>query len=92
MPSTSASVAIMILLYRNPSIPSSTFNAACNKLNSSFSYTTLRVRPYEFSGLPRRLKTAWVSTFRLFVIEPVAESPSVIKMLDSSRLSPLESL
>lgn len=36
IPSTSASVAITILLYRNPSSPSSMFKACCSKLNSSF--------------------------------------------------------
>ena len=33
-------------------------------------------------GFPRRLKTAWVSTFRTLVIDPLAESPSVINMVD----------
>ena len=33
----------------------------------------------ELSGLPRRLNTAWVSTFLDFVIEPLALSPSVIE-------------
>ena len=37
IPSTSASVAKTILLYRKSSIPCSMFNADCNKLNSSFS-------------------------------------------------------
>ena len=37
IPSTSASVAIMMLLYLRSSILSSILRAACNKLNSSFS-------------------------------------------------------
>ena len=35
IPSTSASVAITMLLYLSPSIPFSIFKACCNKLNSS---------------------------------------------------------
>lgn len=42
-------------------------------------------RPYVFRGLPLRLKTAWVSTFLALVMEPEAESPSVINRVDSSR-------
>jgi hypothetical protein len=32
-----------------------------------------------------RLNTAWVLTSRALVMEPDAESPSVMKMLESSR-------
>lgn len=67
------------------------FNAACSKLNSSFSYTIFFVSPKLFNGLPRRLKTACRFGSRLFVIEPLAESPSVMKMQLSSRLSPFVS-
>ncbi len=56
------------------------FRADCRQLNSSFSYTTDLLSPYEFSGLPRSEKTAWVRTSRLLVILPDAESPSVMKM------------
>ena len=83
IPSTSASVAIMTLLYRKFSNPSSIFKAACNKLNSSFSYTTFLVNPYAFKGFPRKLNTACVLTSLDLVIDPLAESPSVIKMDDS---------
>ena len=41
------------------------------------------------SGLPLSVKIAWVSTSRAWIIEPPAESPSVRKMLDSSRLGVL---
>ncbi len=40
-----------------------------------------------FSGLPRSENTAWVATSRILVIEPLAESPSVMKSDVSSRLS-----
>ena len=48
----------------------------------------IRRFPKEFNGLPRRLNTAWVLTSRLLVMEPLAESPSVIKIQESSS-SPL---
>ena len=92
IPSTSASVAMMMLLYRRSSMPSSILSACCKRLNSSFSYTTFLVSPKELSGLPRRLNTAWVSTSRDFVIDPLAESPSVIKMVLSNCLAIYSSL
>ena len=64
-------------------MPSSIFNAACNKLNSSFSYTIFLVNPNEFKGFPLKEKTAWVLMSRVFVIDPDAESPSVIKIVES---------
>src|SRR5574343_1856004 len=67
-------------------------NAACNKLNSSFSYTIFFVIPYEFNGFPRKLKTAWVFTSRDLVIEPEAESPSVINKVLSKLLGFLASV
>ena len=92
MPSTSASVATITLLYLNVSSPSSISSAACSKLNSSFSYTTFLVSPYELSGLPRSENTACVFTSRLLVILPLAESPSVIKIELSSLRSFFASL
>ena len=71
-----------MLLYLSPSSPSSILSACCKRLNSSFSYTTFLVRPNALSGLPRKLNTAWVSTFLDFVILPLALSPSVIKMVE----------
>ena len=68
-------------------MPCSIFNAACKRLNSSFSYTTFLVRPYEFKGFPRNEKTAWVFISRVLVIDPDAESPSVIKSVESPRFS-----
>ncbi len=85
MPSTSASVAITTLLYRNVSNPSSISKAACNRLNSSFSYTTFLVSPKQFKGFPFKLNTACVCTSLTFVIEPLAESPSQINKVDSKR-------
>ena len=43
--------------------------------------------PYEFSGFPRRENTACVSALRTLVIVPEAESPSVMKIAESSRRS-----
>ena len=83
MPSTSASVAITILLYLKLSKESSISRACCNKLNSSFSYTIFLVSPKLFKGFPRRLKTACNCTSRDFVILPLAESPSVINKMVS---------
>ena len=91
MPSTSASVATMTLLYLRVSRPSSMSRAACRRLNSSFSYTTFFVKPKLFRGFPRSEKTACVLTSRLLVILPLAESPSVMKMHDSSLRSFLTS-
>lgn len=50
------------------------------------------VRPKQLSGLPRRLKTAWVSTFRALVMDPLALSPSVMKMVVSFCLATNSSL
>ena len=50
------------------------------------------VIPYEFNGLPRKLKTACVFTSRLLVMEPEAESPSVIKSVLSKLLGFLASV
>ena len=88
IPSTSASVAMTTLLYLKSSRPSSIFKAACNKLNSSFSYTTFLVSPKLFNGLPFRENTACVFTSRLLVIDPDALSPSVINSVVSNLLSP----
>ena len=51
--------------------------------NSSFSYMIRRVLPWVLSGLPLSEKTAWMFGFRTFVIEPEAESPSVMNSVVS---------
>ena len=68
--------------------------AICRAFSSSFSYTTFFVSPKVFIGLPRSEKTAWVRTSRIFVIEPVADRPSVMKIDEASFSSgsPLASL
>ena len=91
IPSTSASVAITIRLYRKFSKLSSISKACCNRLNSSFSYTIFFFRPKQFNGFPRKLKTAWRLGSLLLVMEPLAESPSVINRVVSNRVSCLVS-
>ena len=92
IPSTSASVATITLLYLSVSSPSSMSRAACSRLNSSFSYTTFFVSPKEFRGFPLSENTACVFTSRLFVMLPLAESPSVMNMALSSLRSSFTSL
>ena len=60
------------------------FSAACNRLNSSLSYTAFFVLPKQFSGFPRNENTACVCALRLVVMEPLAESPSVMKIIEFS--------
>ena len=52
-----------------------------SRFSSSFSATFLRLSLKELMGLPRRLKTAWYAALRALVMVPLAESPSVMKML-----------
>ena len=63
------------------------FSADCRQLNSSFSYTTDLLNPYEFNGFPRSENTACVRTSRLLVMDPDADRPSVMKIQLSRRKS-----
>jgi hypothetical protein len=86
IPSTSASVAITTLFVPEVLDPVLHVQGSLKEIELFILVYYLLCQSNEFSGLPLRLKTAWVSTSLDFVMEPLAESPSVMKIVDSSFL------